>query len=184
MGDGVWLIGFLMAQRLAELAIARRNTAALRAAGAVEFGAGHYPAMVALHAAWWLTLAWLGHGRAVDPGWLAVFVVLQAGRVWVIGSLGRRWTTRVLVLPGAPRVIGGPYRFLRHPNYAVVILEIAVVPLALGLPGVALIFSAANAALLAWRIRLENRALAWAAASSGPSAAIVSATLANGYPRR
>lgn len=184
MSEGVWLIGFVLVQRLTELVLARRNTARLKAAGAVEFGAGHYPVMVALHAAWWLTLAWLGHDRAVNLGWLAVFVVLQAGRVWVIASLGQRWTTRVLVLPGAPPVVRGPYRLLRHPNYVVVVLEIAVVPLALGLPGVALIFSAANAALLAWRIRLENRALAWAAGSGRPGAAIASATLANGYPRR
>jgi len=184
IGEGAWMIGFLLAQRLAELALGRHNTARLRAEGAVEFGAGHYPVMVALHAAWWLTLAWLGHDRALDPGWLAVFVVLQAVRVWVIASLGRRWTTRVLVLRGAPPVVRGPYRWLRHPNYVVVVLEIAVVPLALRLPGVALIFSAANAALLAWRIRLENRALAWAAGSGGPDAAIASTTLANGYPRR
>ena len=184
LGQGAWLIGFLLVQRLAELVLARRNTAALRAAGAVEFGVGHYPVMVALHAAWWLALAWFGHDRPVDLGWLALFVLLQAGRVWVIASLGRRWTTRVLVLPETPPVIGGPYRWLRHPNYAVVVLEIAVVPLALGLPGVALIFSVANAALLAWRIRLENRALAWAAGAGRPREAFASATLANGYPRR
>ncbi|MCW5690797.1 MAG: hypothetical protein KIT48_00370 [Pseudolabrys sp.] len=184
MGVGAWLIGFLLVQRLAELMLARRNTAALRDAGAVEFGAGHYPVMVALHAAWWLTLAWFGYDRTVNVGWLALFVLLQAGRVWVIASLGRRWTTRILVLPGAPPVIGGPYRWLRHPNYLIVVLEIAVVPLALGLPGVALIFSAANAALLAWRIRLENRALAWSAGSGRQPEAFPSATLANGYPRR
>ena len=184
MGEGVWLIGFLAAQRLAELALVRRNTARLKAEGAVEFGAGHYPVMVALHAAWWLALAGFGYDRPVNLGWLAVFVVLQAARIWVIASLGRRWTTRVLVLPGAPPVAQGPYRWLRHPNYAIVVLEIAVVPLALGLPGVALVFSAANAVLLAWRIRLENRALAWAAGAGGRHEAIAAVTLANGYPRR
>ncbi|MBS0532622.1 MAG: hypothetical protein JSR72_01060 [Proteobacteria bacterium] len=166
MGNGVWLVGFLAAQRLAELALARRNTTRLKAEGAVEFGAGHYPVMVALHSAWWLALAGFGHDRPVNLGWLAVFVALQAARIWVIASLGRRWTTRVLVLPGARPVAQGPYRWLRHPNYAIVVLEIAVVPLALGLPGVALVFSAANAALLAWRISLENRALAWAAGAT------------------
>lgn len=162
MGEGAWLIGFLLMQRLGELVLAGRNTVRLKAAGAVEFGAGHYPVMVALHAAWWLTLAWFGHDRPVDLGWLALFVVLQAARVWVIASLGGRWTTRVLVLPGAAAVARGPYRWVRHPNYLVVAAEIAVVPLALGLPGVALVFTVANAAILAWRIRLENRALAWA----------------------
>ena len=184
MGEGAWLVGFLLVQRLAELALARRNTAALRAAGAVEFGAGHYPIMVMLHAAWWLALAWFGYDRPVHLEWLALFVLLQAGRVWVIASLGRRWTTRILVLPGTPPVIGGPYRWARHPNYLIVVLEIAVVPLALGLPSVALIFSVANAALLAWRIRLENRALAWSAGSGRQPVAFPSATLANGYPRR
>jgi methyltransferase len=99
----------------------------------------------------------------VNPVWLAVFVLLQIGRVWVIASLGRRWTTRVIVLPGSGPVGRGPYRWLKHPNYLVVALEIAVVPLALGLPWVALIFSLANAALLFYRIRVENEALAWAA---------------------
>lgn len=180
MGEGLWLIVFVAAQRLAELILARRNAARLVAEGAVEFGAGHYPVMVGLHAGWLLTLAWLGHNRPVAPVWLAVFVLLQAGRVWVIASLGRRWTTRVLVLPGAPLVTGGPYRWLRHPNYLVVVLEIAVVPLTLGLPVVALVFSAANATLLAVRIRVENQALAWAAAQGPGAGAIPSATLAKG----
>lgn len=180
MGEGLWLILFVAAQRLGELILARRNAARLAAEGAVEFGAGHYPFMVGVHAAWLLALAWLGHDRSVALAWLAVFVILQVGRLWVIASLGRRWTTRVLVLPGAPLVIGGPYRWLRHPNYLVVVLEIAVVPLALGLPAVALIFSLANAALLAVRIRVENQALAWAAGQASGAGAIPSATLAKG----
>lgn len=163
MGEGMWLVAFVALQRLSELMLARRNTARLRAEGAVEFGATHYPIMVVLHGAWLGSLAWLGHDRAVDPGWLMFFISLQAARVWVLASLGNRWTTRVLVLPGAPAIARGPYRWLRHPNYVVVVLEIAVVPLALGLPGVALVFSLANAALLALRIRVENQALAWAA---------------------
>lgn len=180
MGEGAWLVGFLVLQRLAELALAARNTVRLRAAGAVEFGASHYPVMVTLHAAWLLTLAWFGHDRPADLGWLAVFVVLQGARVWVIASLGPRWTTRVLVLPRATPVARGPYRWVRHPNYLVVALEIAVVPLAVGLPWVALIFSLANAAMLLWRIRVENRALIWAAAAGTPPMRIISATLAKG----
>lgn len=162
MGEGGWLVAFLVAQRLVELIVAQRNTARLRAAGAVEFGASHYPLIVALHVAWLAALGFLGHARPVNLVGLAVFVLLQAARVWTIASLGGRWTTRVLVLPGATPVARGPYRFLRHPNYWIVIAEIAVVPLALGLPFVALVFSMLNAALLFWRIRVENQALAWA----------------------
>ena len=180
MGEGTWLVGFLVVQRGLELALAARNTARLRARGAVEFGAGHYPVMVALHAAWLVTLAWAGYDRPVDAGWLGAFLMLQAARVWVIASLGRRWTTRILVLPGAPPVSRGPYRWLRHPNYLVVALEIAVVPLALGLPWVALAFTLANAVMLAWRIRLENQVLAWAVGQGPLPGANVSATLAKG----
>ena len=180
MGEGAWLVGFLAVQRLGELALSARNTARLRAQGAVEFGAGHYPIMVALHAAWLTTLAWGGYDRPVDLGWLGLFVVLQAARVWVIASLGRRWTTRVLLVAGAPPVSRGPYRWLRHPNYLVVALEIAVVPLAFGLPWVALAFTLANAALLGWRIRLENQVLARAVGAGPRPGANVSATLAKG----
>ena len=163
MGEGAWLVAFLLVQRFAELVYARRNTARLVAAGGVEFGQSHYPLLVALHACWLLALAVGGYQRALDPIWLSVFVLLQVARVWVIASLGRRWTTRVIVLPGEAPVARGPYRFLRHPNYLVVVLEIAVAPLALGLHLVAAVFSVANMALLAWRISVENRALAWAA---------------------
>jgi len=166
MGEGAWLIAFVFVQRLAELGLAQWNTVRLRASGGVEFGASHYPIMVSFHAFWLLGLWMLGHARSVDPIWLAVFILLQVGRLWVIATLGRRWTTRVMVLPGASLVVGGPYRWLRHPNYAVVVLEIAVVPLALGLPVFALMFSAANAVLLSYRIGVENHALAWAARRS------------------
>ena len=160
MRERAWLVAFLVAQRLVELCFAQFNTRRLRAKGGVEFGAAHYPLMIALHASWLLGLWLLGHDRSVIPFWLAIFVLLQVGRLWVIASLGRRWTTRVIVLPGFAPVSRGPYRWLKHPNYLIVALEIAVVPLALGLPLFALIFSAANAALLAYRIRIENEALA------------------------
>ena len=163
MGEGTWLVAFMIAQRLIELCFARLNTRWLRGRGGIEFGAAHYPLIVILHAIWIVSLLILAHDRAIDPFWLSVFVVLQIGRLWVIASLGRRWTTRVIVMPGAVPVAHGPYRWIRHPNYLIVALEIAVVPLALGLPVVALVFSAANAALLAYRIRIENEALAWAA---------------------
>ena len=169
MGEGGWLVVFLAAQRLAELAYAQRNTARLRAAGGVEFGASHYPIMVGLHALWLLGLWVWGHAHALDRGWLAVFVVLQAGRIWAIASLGARWSTRVIVIPGATPIVRGPYRWLHHPNYLIVTLEIAVVPLALGLPLFALAFTITNAALLALRFRVETAALAWAA-QTGPAA--------------
>ena len=160
MGEGAWLVAFLVLQRLSELAFAQFNTVRLRAKGAVEFGATHYPLMIVLHGLWLLGLWVFGHNQPINLGWLALFVVLQFGRLWVISSLGQRWTTRVIVLPGAAPVARGPYRWLKHPNYLIVALEIAVVPLALGLPMFALVFSVANAALLAYRIRIENEALA------------------------
>ncbi len=163
MGEGAWLVAFLVVQRLIELAFAQFNTGRLRAQGGVEFGAAHYPLMIVLHSLWLLGLWAFGHAQPVNLFWLAIFVLLQFGRLWVIASLGRRWTTRVIVLRGAEPVARGPYRWLKHPNYLIVTLEIAVVPLALGLPAFALLFSTANAALLAYRIRIENEALAWAA---------------------
>ena len=183
MGEGAWLIGFLVVQRLVELGLAQWNTARLRACGGVEFGAAHYPLLVALHVFWLLGLWMLGHDRGVEPFWLVVFILLQAARIWVIASLGRRWTTRVIVLPGATPVVRGPYRWLRHPNYVVVALEIAVVPLALGMPLFALAYSLANAALLALRIHVESGALAWAQTDRANSA-LTPVTLANSSLRR
>jgi methyltransferase len=146
-------------QRLAELAIDRRNTARLLAGGAFEVGAAHYPAIVALHALWIATLWATVGGREIDLALLAVYGVLQLFRAWVLMTLGRRWTTRIIVTPNLPLVTGGPFRFLRHPNYAVVTAEIAVLPLMFGLVWVALVFTLANAVLLSIRIKAENNAL-------------------------
>lgn len=155
-------------QRAGELVIARHNTRALMARGAVEIGRGHYPVMVSLHAAWlialWATIA----GRPVNLLLLGLFVCLQGLRIWVLATLGGRWTTRVIVLPGAPLVSGGPFRFLRHPNYTVVVGEIAVLPLVFGLVGVAVIFSLLNAAMLWVRITNEGRALYGRAGNTQP----------------
>lgn len=155
------ILGLVTLQRLGELVLARRNTARLLAEGAHEAGAGHYPLIVALHAAWLAGLWYVAVSRPVDVnwGWLALFVVLQLGRVWVIASLGRRWTTRIVVLPGAPLVRRGPYRFVAHPNYWVVAGEILVLPLVFGLPWYGLVFSLLNAAVLWVRIRAEAAAL-------------------------
>ncbi len=154
------LLAYLLAARLAELALSARNARRLRAMGAVEAGAGHYPLFIALHVAWWLAMALLIPPETpANPLLLGIFAALQAARIWVIASLGERWTTRVLALPGAALVRRGPYRFLRHPNYAVVCAEIAVAPLMFGAYGVALVFSLLNGLLLAHRIRVEEAAL-------------------------
>lgn len=155
----VAILAFVTAERLLELLLSRANTNRLLAQGAREHGAGHYPLIVAVHAAWLITLWLLATDRPVDAFWLAMFVLLLLARFWVIATLGPRWTTRIIVLPDAPLVEEGPYRFLNHPNYWVVIGEIAVLPLVFGLPWVALVFSILNAAALTIRIREEDRAL-------------------------
>jgi methyltransferase len=154
------VLGLVVVQRAAELGLAAFNTGRLRLRGAVEIDARGYPWFVVLHGAWLGSLFVLVPANAA-PSWplLGVFAVLQLGRLWVIATLGRRWTTRIIVLPGAPLVEGGPYRFLRHPNYAIVAAEIAVLPLAFGAIAIALAFSAANFVLTTRRIRIENRAL-------------------------
>ena len=156
-----WLVTLVAAARLGELAWARRNTKRLLAEGGVEHGARHYPLVVALHASWVAALAIFADANAplVWP-FLGLFAALQAGRIWVIASLGRYWTTRVIAVPGATLVRRGPYRFVRHPNYAVVAGEIAVLPLVFGAWEIAAIFSLLNAAMLWRRIAVEDAALA------------------------
>ncbi len=155
----ILILGLVTLQRLAELVIARRNTRALMARGAREIGADHYPLMVALHASWLAGLWLLAPGQQVEPIWLMLFVVLQLGRLWVLATLKGRWTTRIIVLPVASLVRNGPYRLFSHPNYAVVIGEIAVLPLAFGMPLFAAIFSILNGLMLCLRISVENGAL-------------------------
>jgi methyltransferase len=156
------ILGLVTLQRLGELILARRNTGRLRARGAYEVAAGHYPLIVALHGAWLGGLWFLAvyHAPvAVDWAWLAVFVILQALRAWVIATLGPRWTTRIIVLPGAPLVASGPYRFVSHPNYCIVAAEIMVLPLVFGLLWYGVVFSVLNAVVLWIRIRAEAAAL-------------------------
>jgi methyltransferase len=126
----------------------------------VEVAAAHYPLVVFLHAAWLIGLWILAWNTPVNPWWLGVFGTLQILRIWTLSTLSTRWTTRIIVVPGETLISDGPYRFLRHPNYAVVIGEIAVLPLCFGLPLYALLFSIANALVLIIRIRAENAALA------------------------
>jgi methyltransferase len=157
------ILGLVTLQRLGELLLSRRNTKRLRGQGAHEVASGHYPLIVAVHAAWliglWFLGVWQAPGMPVSWPWLAVFVVLQALRAWVIATLGPRWTTRIIVLPGAPLVKSGPYRFVAHPNYCVVAAEILVLPLVFGLVWYGIVFSVLNAGVLWIRIRAEQAAL-------------------------
>jgi methyltransferase len=162
------LVGLAAAERLFELRIAGRNRQRLLDQGAVEVGAGHYPWMVLLHTAWLVACpleVWL-LGRPFLPVLAAVslagFLGSMALRYWVIATLGGRdgrWTTRILVLPGSAPIAAGPYRFVRHPNYLAVIVEIASLPLIHTAWWTAVTFSLANALLLRVRIRAEERAL-------------------------
>jgi methyltransferase len=156
-----WTVGLVVLQRAIELAHAHRNTARLRRRGAVEADSAGYPLYVLLHAGWLTSLA-VFVPVATPPQWplIGVFAVLQLGRIWVIVSLGGYWTTRILTLPNVPLVRTGPYRYFRHPNYLLVIAEIAILPLAFGALAIAAAFSALNLVLIARRIRIEERVLA------------------------
>lgn len=155
------IIALASFQRLAELPYAARNTKRLLAQGGVEVGRAHYPLFIVLHAGWLIAIA-----LALPPQppiywpFLGAYVVLELLRVWVLVTLGPYWTTRIITLPDAPLVETGPYRYLRHPNYWIVVGEVALLPLVFGETAIAIIFSLLNAALLFWRIRIENAALA------------------------
>ncbi len=156
----VAVLSFVTLQRLSEVLIANRNTARLRALGGIETGASHYPVMVALHVAWLTGLWFLAAAQLVSLFLLALYGGLQLFRLWILLSLGNRWTTRIITVPGETLVKRGPYRFMGHPNYVLVALEIPLLPLVFGLWELALFFGLLNLAMLAWRIRIENRALA------------------------
>lgn len=163
-----WLVLLVLVQRLAEVAWGRRNERRLRAQGGVEIGASHYPLFFLLHGGWLVTLwFWVPLDAPVNWAFLAVFGLLQVGRLWVIASLGRFWTTRVISLPDAPLVRKGPYRWLKHPNYMIVTAEIAVLPLAFGAYALAAVFSLLNLLLLRHRVRVEDAALARRRVPSG-----------------
>ncbi len=159
MSLSIIVLSLVTVQRLTELILASRNTRALKAAGAYERGSSHYPVMVAMHTAWLLGLWIVAWDRPIGLAWLSMFVVLQILRLWVLATLRGRWTTRIIVLPGAPLIRRGPYRFISHPNYIIVVAEIAILPLAFGLIGYAALFTVLNAAVLWVRIRTETRAL-------------------------
>jgi methyltransferase len=162
----VLLIAAVAVERIAELIVSQRNLAWSRARGGVEFGAGHYPVMVVLHTALLagclLEAALLHRPFLPALGWpmLAVVLAAQGLRWWCITTLGHQWNTRVVVIPEASRVTGGPYRLMPHPNYIAVVLEGFALPLVHSAWITALTFTALNAALLTTRIRVENEALA------------------------
>jgi methyltransferase len=152
-------------ERLAELVVSNRNAAWSFARGGRETGQGHYRFMVLLHSGFLVAMlveAWVRRPE-VPPtlAWtmLALVLASQALRWWCIATLGRRWNTRVIIVPGLPAVTSGPYRFLSHPNYVAVVVEGIALPLVHGAWVTALVFTVANAALLAVRIRVENAAL-------------------------
>ncbi len=155
----ITLLILVTAQRLAELVYARHNTARLMAKGGREFGSAHYPFIVAVHTFWLAGLWYYGWDEEINWWWLALFVVLQLLRVWVLLTLGERWTTRIIVLPGAPLITSGPFRIFRHPNYAVVVLEIFCLPMVFGLWFYALLFTLINGLVLGWRIRVEEQTI-------------------------
>jgi methyltransferase len=155
------IVALVALQRFAELIYAARNTRALLRRGAVEHGRGHYWMLVVVHGAWLMAILLAVPGDApIDWLPLGLFIVLQLMRLWVIASLGPFWTTRIVSLPGAPLVRRGPYRFMRHPNYAIVIGELALLPLVFGAWRLAIVFTLLNLAVLTWRIRVEEQALA------------------------
>lgn len=156
------LWALLVIQRLLELGIAARNTRNLLQQGAVEHGAEHYPAMVAIHSLWFAGWLWEGWAQPLTPAWLLLLAIAALGQFlrWTsIITLGERWTTRVLVLPGRPPVAKGFYSWIPHPNYVGVALELAAIPLIFGAWKTALWASVANGLLMKVRISTENRAL-------------------------
>lgn len=152
-------IAFLIIQRLVELFIARHNTQRLIAKGAKEFASKHYPLIVAIHSLWILAIVVFGWEQSLNLFWLSVYGALQGFRLWILGSLGTRWTTRIIIL-NEPLVACGPYKFIKHPNYILVVAEIIVAPMVLGLWCVAAVFTLLNALILYIRIPAENAALA------------------------
>lgn len=161
MTPSQWAALLVGIQRLCELWLSRRNANRLIAEGGREIGTGHFPILVAIHAGWLAAIAFLVPADA-PVYWpvIAAYLVVQAGRYWVVATLGRHWTFKVIDTPTAPLVRGGPYRWCKHPNYVVVVLEVALLPLAFGAWEIAALFSAANLAVLAWRLRGENASIA------------------------
>lgn len=159
----IWALAvfaYVIIQRLGELVYANANTKRLLAEGGREYGARHYPLFLILHSGWLISIAMFAKPAATaNIAVLIAFIASQIFRFWTLRSIGRWWTTRIISAAHFPRVKHGPYRYITHPNYALVVVEIAVLPLLLGAPAMAVTFSVLNAALLWWRIRMENAVL-------------------------
>ena len=153
------LLALLTVQRSSELLVSARNTKALIRAGASERAPDQYPLMIALHATWLVSLWLLAWSREVGLWWIPLLALLQVGRFWTMRTLGTRWTTRIIIPRDAAPLVSGPYRFVRHPNYLIVAVELPCISLALGLAWHAALFGALNLAMLSWRIREEDRGL-------------------------
>ena len=153
------LLALLTVQRSSELLVSARNTKALIRAGASERAPDQYPLMIALHATWLVSLWLLAWIREVGLWWIPLLALLQVGRFWTMRTLGSRWTTRIIIPRDAAPLVSGPYRFVRHPNYLIVAVELPCISLALGLAWHAALFGALNLAMLSWRIRAEDRGL-------------------------
>jgi methyltransferase len=153
------VLAFLTAERLWEAGLGERNRGRMMVLGAVEHSPAHYWLILVFHAAWLATLWWSAPGRRVSAGLLGAAGLLQLARFWIVATLGPRWTTRILVLPQVPLVQSGPYRFLDHPNYALVAIEVPLLPCAFGLWTLATISGTINLVLLLVRVRAEDRAL-------------------------
>jgi methyltransferase len=157
----VFILLLVALQRVMELVLGTCNTRRLKAEGGIENGARHYPLFILLHGSWLLAiLLFTPAHQSPNRILLVLFIVFQLGRIWVIASLGRFWTTRIIILPTHPLVSKSPYRFLRHPNYVIVAVEIALLPLMFGDRIITILWSILNALLLTWRIHNENVALA------------------------
>jgi methyltransferase len=160
------VILIVIIQRLVELKIAARNEVWLKQQGAIEYGHRHYKFIVLLHTCFFLSIIaeYYLRGRHTEIGFLSylffvIFIFLQAGRIWVLASLGKYWNTKILRIPGAELVSKGPYKYFKHPNYIVVVLELAVIPMMFNLYYTAIVFTMLNAVMLTVRIKEENRAL-------------------------
>ncbi len=158
-----FILGFVIIQRLVELVVAKRNEKAMRAKGAYEVGASHYKFMILLHASFFVSflVEVVFFKSVLTPyyGLLAVFLLLQLFRVWCLVSLGTFWNTKIIILPGANVVVKGPYAFIRHPNYLVVCLEIAILPIMFQAYVTAIAFTILNLLMLSVRIPIEEKAL-------------------------
>ena len=157
------ILAFVIIQRFIELRIAKRNEKAMLAKGAYEVGASHYKYMILLHTSFFISflveVAFIKSSFTPYSAFLAIFIVLQLLRVWCLASLGTFWNTKIIILPGANVVVKGPYAFIRHPNYLIVCLEIAVLPLMFQAYVTAILFTILNIIMLSVRIPMEEKAL-------------------------